>query len=91
MIIINTSRGEVIDEDALDVALLERKVYAAGLDVLSGEPLNTPSKLIKNPYTITTEHIAWISIESRIKSIQIGCENFFNWKAGHGTSIISEV
>jgi len=90
VIIINTSRGEIIDEDALDDALLHRKVYAAGLDVLANEPLKEPNNLINNPYTITTEHIAWASIDSRIRSIVVGCENFFNWRNGRPTSVISE-
>lgn len=89
VILINTSRGEIIDEEALNEALMQRKVYAAGLDVLANEPLKHPNCLINNPYTVTTEHIAWASIESRIKSIKVGCENFFNWKNGTPTSVIS--
>lgn len=90
VIIINTSRGEIIDEAALNAALLKRKVYAAGLDVFSDEPLASPRILLCNPYVTATEHIAWASIESRIKSITVGCDNFFNWRAGHATSVISE-
>lgn len=90
VIIINTARGSIIDEDALNSALLTRKVYAAGLDVLDGEPLREPSSLILNPYTVVTEHMAWISMESRIKSITVACDNFFNWRNGMPTSVVSE-
>lgn len=88
VIIINTARGAIIDEVALKEALDSGKVYAAGLDVVAGEPLSEPCDLMKCENTRITEHIAWLPVESRIRSIKIGCENFFNWKNGHPTSVV---
>lgn len=88
VIIINTARGAIIDEDVLIENLESGKVYAAGLDVLTEEPLSKPAKIMRCPNTRLTEHIAWAPVESRIRSIRIGCENFLNWKAGHPTSVV---
>ncbi|MCR5215412.1 MAG: D-2-hydroxyacid dehydrogenase [Lachnospiraceae bacterium] len=88
VIIINTARGAIIDEDELIENLESGKVYAAGLDVLTGEPLKEPAKIMKCKHTRLTEHIAWAPVESRIRSIRIGCQNFLNWKAGHPTSVV---
>lgn len=89
VILINTARGAIIDEPALVNALNSGKVYAAGLDVVAGEPLTKPCELMKCENTKITEHIAWMPVESRIRSIKIACENFLNWKAGHPTSVVS--
>lgn len=48
-IIVNISRGEVIDQDALVKALKTGEIYAAGLDVTTPEPLPTDHELIKLP------------------------------------------
>lgn len=89
VIIINTARGAIIDEDELVRQLNSGKVYAAGLDVLAGEPLQEPAEIMKCKNTRLTEHIAWAPVESRIRSIKIGCQNFINWKEGHPTSVVS--
>lgn len=88
VIIINTARGAIIDEVALKEALDSGKVYAAGLDVVAGEPLTEPCELMECENTRLTEHIAWLPVESRIRSIRIACENFLNWKEGHPTSVV---
>ena len=89
VILINTARGAIIDEDALVKALRNGKVFAAGLDVVAGEPLSAPCQLMSCPNTRLTEHIAWLPVESRIRSVRIACENFFNWKEGRPTSVVS--
>lgn len=54
--LINTSRGAIIDEAALVVALAERRIAGAGLDVFENEPVPTPA-LLKLPNTVLTPHI----------------------------------
>jgi D-3-phosphoglycerate dehydrogenase len=66
VVIVNTSRGGLIDLDALDAALESGHVAAAGLDVLEDEPapdLDRP--LLKRPNVLVTSHVAWYSIEAR--------------------------
>ena len=56
VVLINTSRGGIIDEDALLSALDEGKVKAAGLDVFLNEPYPNP-KLLAHPNVFSTPHI----------------------------------
>ena len=62
--LINTCRGEVIDEAALIDALREGKIAGAGLDVLDHEPPDPESPLLSMPNVIVTPHSADISQES---------------------------
>jgi len=61
--LINTSRGEVVDQKALNHALLSGKIAGAGLDVLEGEP-NLTGEDLNAPNTIITCHAAFCSRES---------------------------
>jgi len=62
-ILINTSRGSLIDEEALIKALLSGQVGAAGLDVVSKEPYS--GKLLEFPQVVMTPHVASNTNESR--------------------------
>jgi len=64
-ILINTSRGGLIDTMALRKALQEKSIAAALLDVLEKEPPPSDHPLIGFPNAIITPHIAWISFEAR--------------------------
>jgi glycerate dehydrogenase len=88
VILINTARGDIIEEDALYDALMSRKIYAAGLDVVSGEPRSTKSKIFDCRNAIITRHIAWLPREARIRAVQIASENVANWINGKPTSVI---
>lgn len=74
-ILINTSRGGVLDEQALADALSEGKPAFAYLDVLSKEPPGTNNPLVKHPKTLITAHIAWATREARMRLIAESCEN----------------
>ena len=63
-ILINTSRGPLIDEEALYAALTQGKIAAAGLDVTEQEPLAQDSPLRSLPNIIITPHAAWYSEEA---------------------------
>ncbi|MFS0824500.1 C-terminal binding protein [Bacillus sp. 1P02SD] len=65
--IINTSRGPVIDEQALIRALQEGKIAGAGLDVIEQEPIDPTSPLLKMDNVILTPHVAWYSEESQVE------------------------
>jgi D-3-phosphoglycerate dehydrogenase len=64
-IVINTSRGAVIDTFALARAIREGRLAGAGLDVFEGEPLAADHPLRETPNTILTPHVAWYSEEAR--------------------------
>lgn len=65
-IIINVSRGGLIDQDALIEGLKSGVINAAGLDVIDGEP-NLPSELLELENVIITPHTAWYSIEAELE------------------------
>ncbi len=70
-IIVNTSRGPIIDTHALLFALDSGTVFRAGLDVYDSElPEQIPTKLLNHPKTITTGHYAWYS-ENAITVLQM--------------------
>jgi D-3-phosphoglycerate dehydrogenase len=64
-LLVNTARGEIIDEEALAEALQDGSIAAAGLDVLSEEPPAEGHPLPGLPNTVITPHTAWYSEEAR--------------------------
>lgn len=82
-ILINTSRGQVIDEDALAQALKNGVIASAGLDVLSEEPPKASNPLLSVPQCSITPHIAWAGYETRTRLMDICKSNvaaFFDGK-----------
>lgn len=88
VIIINTARGAIINEADLIDALNSGKVYAAGLDVVVGEPLSEKTPIFDCPNAVITPHIAWAPEEARYRTVRIAVENLKNWLAGSPTSVI---
>lgn len=74
-ILINTSRGQVVDEKALADALKNNKIAGAGLDVLSVEPPMSDNPLFGLKNCFITPHIAWAGFETRERLMQICREN----------------
>ena len=75
-VVINTSRGSLIDEDALAQAIEDGKVWGCGLDVFSHEPYD--GKLLDYPQVVTTPHVASNTIESRQEMEKEAIENLIN-------------
>ena len=73
-VLINTSRGPVIDEEALVKALQEKEIASAGLDVFEDEPKAKPG-LLELPNVVACPHIASATIETRTKMAMIAAEN----------------
>lgn len=74
-VLINTSRGPVVDEYALKDALLSGKLMGAGLDVLETEPMREDCPLFGIENCIITPHIAWAGAETRQRLMQIAADN----------------
>lgn len=87
-VLINTARGGLIDETALDKALRERKIFAAGLDVLCKEPSEATNPLLTNPYCRITPHIAWQSTTARNRLIHISAQNLKNFIEGNPQNVV---
>jgi D-3-phosphoglycerate dehydrogenase len=85
--LVNSARGEVMDEKALIEALKNGRIGGAALDVLEEEPLDPANPLLDMPNVIVTPHIAGISVQS---SLQRGDEivrrvlDFFSGKKPQG-------
>jgi len=73
-ILVNTSRGEVIEERYLIEILKRRKIFAAGLDVFEGEP-NINPELFKLNNVFLLPHIGSATIETRSKMAQLAAKN----------------
>ncbi|GAB6106394.1 D-2-hydroxyacid dehydrogenase [Fusibacter bizertensis] len=83
VIIINTSRGPLIDEEALLVALKSGKVYAAGLDVLAKEPPKEYNPLYAQTNCNITPHIAWAPRAARQRLLMSAVENLKSFLDGN--------
>ncbi len=75
VIIINTARGGVVDEDAIRLALDSGKIGAYGADVLSCEPPSRDNPLLSAPRCYVTPHIGWASEEARKRLMSAVVDN----------------
>lgn len=73
--LINTSRGGLIDEQAVADALASGHLRGAALDVVSTEPITDTNPLLTAPNCILTPHIAWAPVESRQRLMDIVVAN----------------
>jgi len=80
--LINVARGALVDEAALEKALVEGKIAGAGLDVFSQEPPNLNSPLFHLPNVITTPHIAGVTNGTSRKRAQVAADNADRLAAG---------
>lgn len=87
-IIINTSRGPLVDEEALAEALREGRIAGAGIDVLCEEPPRSGSPLINCPNCFVTPHIAWQSSQARRRLVDISIENLRKFSNGEPQNVV---
>ncbi len=90
VIIINTSRGPVIDENALAAALKSGKVKGAGVDVLSSEPPKRDNPLLTSPNCFITPHIAWAGFETRKRLMNILESNVKAYLSGNPQNVVNK-
>ena len=89
VIIINNSRGPLDVEQDLADALNSGKVYAAGLDVVSSEPISADNPLLKAKNCLITPHISWAPRESRQRIMDCTVENIRAFQAGKPKNVIN--
>ncbi len=89
VIIINNGRGGLVNEEDLAEALRSGKVAAAGLDVVSTEPIKGDNPLLKAPNCIITPHISWAARESRQRLMDIALANLKAYIRGESQNVVN--
>ena len=89
VIILNNSRGPLIVEKDLAEALECGKVAAAGLDVVSVEPIQSDNPLLKAPNCLITPHISWAPRETRERLLHIAAENLKSYMNGKPVNVVN--
>ena len=91
-VLINVARGAVVDNRALYEALVNGEIQAAGLDVLEKEPLepSNPLSLIQDSNKlIITPHLAWASVEARMRCVKGVYENIAAFLRGEDRNVVN--
>ena len=83
VILLNTARGGVVDEDAVAFALSTGKISGYGADVVSAEPISPLNPLLTAPNTILTPHMAWAPTEARQRVIDITTKSIEGYLSGN--------
>ena len=90
VIILNNSRGELIDEYALADALNSGKVYGAGLDALKTEPVNADNPLLTAQNCFISPHISWAALDTRRRLIRLATENVKAFIDGNPINVVNK-
>ncbi len=88
-LLLNTARGGLIDEAALRVALERGELSGAGLDVLSVEPPAADHPLLSAPRCLVTPHLAWATLESRLRLRDVAVDNVRAFLAGTPRNVVT--
>ncbi len=82
VILLNTARGPIVNEADLAAALASGKVGAAGIDVLSAEPMRADNPLLGAKNCFLTPHIGWAPYEARVRLMNETVRNVEAYLAG---------
>lgn len=89
VILLNTARGGLLDEAAVAEALNAGEIYAAGVDVVSKEPMAADNPLLKAKNCFITPHIAWAPVETRERLMGIAVDNFAAFIHGTEKNVVN--
>ena len=81
-VLVNTARGELVDQARLVEALTSGHLRGAGLDVFAEEPLPRGNPLLGLPNAVLAPHIAWLTPETLVRSLTVAHENCRRLAAG---------
>ena len=87
-VLINTGRGDLVDEAALAEALRTGHLAGAGIDVSQSEPISPDSPLLGLTQCSITPHIAWATCASRQRLLQRVAENLRNFLQGNPVHVV---
>ena len=88
-ILINASRGALIAEADLADALKSKQLAAAGVDVVSSEPIQADNPLLGVDNCFITPHLAWATLEARRRLMQVTVDNVAAFIAGEAQNMVN--
>jgi len=90
-ILLNTARGQLVDEAAVAAALESGKLRGYAADVVSQEPILPDNPLLTAPNCVLTPHMAWAPIESRQRILDITRRNIESFLSGTPTNVVNKI
>jgi glycerate dehydrogenase len=90
VILINSSRGPLVNEYDVAEALESGKVYAAAVDVVSTEPIKADNPLLKAKNCIITPDISWATKDARERIMEITAANIRDWEKGSPVNVVNK-
>ena len=89
VILLNNSRGGLVNEQDLAEALKSGKIYGAGIDAVSIEPIVKDNPLLTAPNCFITPHISWAALDTRRRLIKLAIENVKAYLEGKPINIVN--
>lgn len=87
--LINTARGQLVDEQALADALNSNQLAGAGLDIVSAEPMRPDNPLLHARNCVITPHMAWASLAARRRLMAVTVANVNAFLAGKPINVVN--
>lgn len=88
-ILINTGRGPLVDDQAVADVLAKGAIAAYCADVVTEEPPRPDNPLLQQPNAFITPHIAWASMEARVRLLKVAIDNVRSFLNGQPQNVIS--